>query len=48
MSEALQLAVYIPETHSGGIQEVPVSPQHLILHYVRLDAQIPVSFPRKS
>ena len=42
VSDALQLAVYIPETDPRGVQEVRVSPQHVILHCVRLDAQIPV------
>ena len=45
VSDALQLAVYIPETDPGGIQEMRVSPQHVVLHCVRLDSQIPVPFP---
>ena len=48
VSDALQLAVYIPETDPGGLQEVRASPQHVILHCVRLDAKIPVPFPRKG
>ena len=48
VSDALQLPVYIPETDPGGLQEERVSPQHVILHCVRLDAKIPVPFPRKG
>ena len=48
VSNALQLAVYTPETDPGGIQEARISPQHVILHCVCLDAQIPVPSPGKG
>ena len=48
MSDALQLAVYIPETVPGGIHKVRVFPRHVILHCVCLDGQIPVPSPRKG